>query len=249
MDLQYTDQMKQKGISFVVHGDPGVGKTSLIKTLLGWDGKAFTKEPYYKPEEILLCSVDAGEYVLRDSHIPTFLIEENKVSDFREFVKWLHEGKHSFKFVFVDNMTELEKFFLIGLTQIARKGRGSNMPPDIKDWGDSAFWMRKYMRDIRNLTYKGMNVIFIFWSMVYKISDVEGEVTSMVVPMCMAKTTMEFCGLVDFVAYMGIEKEGKRYLQFESDKLYKAKKRDLPDRELKKFEEADLGAIFKRIQW
>jgi len=234
MKTKYTDQMSNKGISMIVHGDPGVGKTSLIKTL--------------PIEECLLASVDAGEYVLGDVHCPVWPIREGSEGEFRDMVRQLHEGQHKIKYLFVDNMTELEKFFLLGLTKIGRKGRAADSPPDIKDWGDASFWMRKYVRDIRDLTYKGINVVFIFWSMAHKVSDAGGELHSLYVPMCMTKTTMEFCGLVDFVAYMGIASNGSRFLQFESDKMIRAKKRDLPGRELEKFEQPDLAAIFKKIK-
>ena len=96
----YTDQMKDRGVAMIVYSDPGVGKTSLIKTL--------------SPEECLLISVDAGEYVLKDTHCPIFPLQESEqgLDDFKNLVEYLHSHETPFKYIFIDNMTELEKYFL-----------------------------------------------------------------------------------------------------------------------------------------
>jgi len=236
MDISYTNEQSNKGISMIIYGNPGVGKTSLIKTL--------------PAEECLLVSVDAGEYVLGDIKVPKFSLKEGELDKFKEVVLWLHTEKTAFRYVFIDNMSELEKFFLLGLAEHASetgKKRENNVPIQ-KDWGDTSFWMRKYIRDLRNLTYKGINIIFIFWDMIIKVEDKDGSVTSQVMPMCMEKTSKEFCGLVDFVGYMGSNDKGVRYIQFDGDKMIKAKKRDLEGKILERFEQADLGRIFGKLQ-
>jgi len=233
----------QKGVSMIVYGDPGVGKTSLIKTLLGWEyGKGFIHEPYAKPEEIFVIDVEAGDLVLADGGkrlVTTYQVREN-LENFRKMVQYLVEEKHAFKYVFIDNMSELEKYFLVTLTESK-----TLQTPRQKEWGDTSYYMRKNIRDLRNLVWKGVNVIFNFWAMMLPVEDREGKITSYEAPMVMRSTTMEYVGLVDHTAYMGIDKEGKRFLQFDSNQRIKCKSRS---DNLDQFERANLAEIFRKIK-
>lgn len=249
-----------KGTAFIVYGDPGVGKTSLVKTLLGWTAPVFeysdknppklisggwgTQEPYCEPEEILVVNVEAGESMLtRDDGTlccTLFQVLEDNMTKLKELVSFLREGDHPFKYVFVDNMSELEKFFLMRLADT----RDLSTPRQ-KEWGDSAFHMRKCIRDIRGCTSRGINVIFNFWSMSIPVKEKDGESHNICSPMVMRSTTMEYVGLVDHTAYMGISKTGARFLQFESKGMYTAKKRS---DYLDKFEEANLAEIFRKVK-
>jgi len=245
------EALKAKGVSMIVYGNPGVGKTSLIKTLVGgvWNEKdmkwAYTGKKYCEPEDILLITVDAGESVLDDPalhNMAVIILEEEveSLATFKGIVQRLRESC-PWKWVFIDNMSELEKFFLMSLTKIKTLD-----VPRTKEWGDAAFYMRKYIRDLRGITKHGTNVIFIFWAMSVKDTDKDGVVEHTVMPMVMEKTSKEFVGLVEHTAYMGIsEKSGKRYLQFDSNKLVFCKKRN---DNLKQFEEANLGDIFRLLK-
>ncbi len=244
-------ELEDKGVSMIVYSDPGVGKTSLIKTLLGWEyGKGFVNKPYCKPEDIFVIDVEAGELVLghKGKRVVTIYRVDDEVESllkFKDMVQYLHEMTHKFSFVFVDNMSELEKFFLMALTKIKELD-----VPRQKEWGDDAYYMRKNIRDLRKLTYKGVNVIFNFWSMTVPIQDIDGHMNSYIAPMVMRSTTMEYIGLVDQTAYMGIGKEGQRFLQFESNALIKCKRRDEGDGPplLDKFEEPNLADIFRKLK-
>lgn len=243
--------IEDKGISMIIYSDPGVGKTSLAKTLLGWEyGKGYVNKPYCKAEEILVIDVEAGEMVLQHEGkrvVTVYRVEEeiDSLVRMKGLVQYLHEQAHPFKFIFFDNMSEYEKFILMALTRL----KELNVPRQ-KEWGDDAFYMRKNIRDMRRLTYKGINVIFNFWKMVVPIEDAEGHLTSYEAPMVMRSTTMEYIGLVDQTAMMGISKEGTRYLQFESDMRVACKRRDEGDGLplLEKFEKADLATIFRKLK-
>lgn len=243
--------VKERGISMIIHGDPGTGKTSLIKTLLGWKhGQGFVNKPICAPEEILVIDVEAGsDSILVDDKNKSLVTilpvrEDNEsLSLFKKMVLWLHENDHPFKYIIVDNMSELEKFFLLALT----KQQDLRVPRQ-KEWGDDAFYMRKYIRDMIGLTYKGINIILNFWSMVMPI---EGMDKQMIVPMVMRSTTMEYVGLVEHCAYIGIGKDGVRFLQFESNDLVKCKTRDAGNQKgavLQKFEEPDLANVFRKLR-
>lgn len=253
-------EVEDKGDSMIIYGDPGVGKTSLIKTLLGYkvvdvpgetQGSVrhewkLVNEPYCKPEEIFVIDVEAGELVLQvDGRrlVTTFRVEEGlgSTSEYlAPLVQYLMEGDHPIKFVFMDNMTELERFYLIAIT----KSKELRVPRQY-EWMDTSYYMRRDIRNLRNLTYKGINVIFNFWSMIVPIEDKEGQKTCYESPMVMRSTTMEYVGLVDHTAYMNISKTGQRFLQFESNDRIKCKTRS---EKIEQFEQADLANIFRKIK-
>lgn len=246
--LKPGQSLEDKGVAMIIHGDPGTGKTSLIKTLLGWEhGRGYVNEPYCKPEEIIVIDVEAGDLVLSSKGkrvVTSYRVQEDadSITKFKSFIQYLHEGNHPFKFVFVDNMSELEKFFLICLTTLKEQP-----VPRQKEWGDDAFYMRKYIRDLRNLTWEGINVVFNFWSMLMPVEGIDKQI---IVPMVMRKTAMEYVGLVDHVGYIGMKKDGTRFIQFESNDLVKCKERDTGDTDtpiLEKFERPDLALIFRKI--
>ena len=118
--------------------------------------------------------------------------------------------------------------------------------PRIKEWGDSSMYLRKYLRQLRDLVFYDIDVIFVFWTMEVPIEDKDGQIQSFIYPMCMRKTKEEYMGLVEHVAYMGIsQKTGQRFLQFENCGPYKAKTRsDL----IQKFEKANLADILRKLR-
>lgn len=243
--LKPKTSIEDKGISMIVYGDPGVGKTSLIKTLLGWEhDKGFIHKPYCKPEEIFVIDVEAGERILVDENdqrlVTVFRVPEN-LDKFADITKFLKEGDHPFKFVFIDNMSELEKYFLIQITKL----KDQIKVPRLKEWGETSYYMRKTVRDLRNLTWNGINIIFNFWAMTVPIEDKGGSITNYIAPMVMRSTTMEYVGLVEYTAYMGIDKKGDRFLQFESNQLVKCKRRS---EKIDGFEKADLGELFRKLR-
>ena len=208
------ETLEKTGVSMIVFGSPGVGKTALIKTLLGWTGETgkFDREPYCKPEEIFVLDVEGGHSVLtRDNKLCcTVYPADETLEEFKKMIVYLLEEKHPFKYIFLDNVSELEKYFVFALTQ----KRGKDIPA-WKEWGDASVYVRKYLRQLRDLTHKGINVIFNFWDMTDKVKDAQGEIESVICPMCMSKTWKEYAGLVEHSAYMGISpKSGKRFLQF-----------------------------------
>lgn len=244
--------IKKTGVSMIIYGPPGVGKTSLVKTLLGWshDKGWGAHQPVCPTQDILVIDIESGCAVLADSEkklsCTIFPISEGDLTKFKEMVDFLKTGKHQFKYIFVDNISELEKFYVLGLA----KQRGLDIPRQ-KEWGDASLYVRKYIRELRDLRELGINVIFNFWDMDVKETDKDGVVESIVCPMCMAKTWREYTGLVDHYAYLGIAKkgsqhfhEGERFLQFETYGMYQAKKRS---ENLAKFEKANLADIFGKV--
>jgi hypothetical protein len=249
--------LKATGTSMIIYGPAGVGKTSLIKTLLGWtyeSGWNGHNQPYCKPEDIFVISIDAGVSVLKREEklcCTIFPVLDTSVASystvFDELIPILIKLKP--KFVLFDNVSEAEKYFVLR----AAKQKGLPLPRQ-KEWGDASIYIRKYLRDFIHLTSFGINMIFNFWDMIVKIEDIAGSIQSIICPMCMAKSWKEYTGLVEHYAYMGISpKSGERFLQFETHGMIQAKTRSekiglkdgspMPGR----FERPNLSSIFSRL--
>jgi len=245
--------LKKTGQTMIIYSSPGTGKTSLVKTLLGWshDKGWGSQEPICTPEDILVIDIESGCSVLTDKDnklcCTVFPVSEGELDKFRAMIEYLKEGRIKPKYVFVDNVSEQEKFYVLGLTKKA----GLEIPR-MKEWGDASLYVRKYLRELRDLRDQGINVIFNFWDMEVKQEDHDGVITSIICPMCMAKSWREYVGLVDHYAYMGICQKpfggmlpGDRYLQFETYGMYQAKTRS---DNLQKWEKANLAEIFRKLQ-
>jgi phage nucleotide-binding protein len=243
------ESLEKTGVSMIIYGPAGVGKTSNIKTLLGWTyaGGWGSQEPYCKPEEILVVSIDAGTSVLyRDKKlcVSVYLVNE-ELEKFKDLVDYLLSGAHPFKYVFVDNVSELEKYFVFNLAK--RRGK---VTPAKEEWMHASNYVRKYMRDFsKNLIYKQVNVFLNFWDMTDKLEDKEGQINSIICPMCMRATWTEYTGLVEHTAYMGISpKSGERFFQFEKHGMIYGKTRsDNLGEGAGKFERANLAVVLGKI--
>ena len=242
------------GVSMIVYGPPGAGKTSLIKTLLGWTQEKGwgSQEPYCDPKEIFVISIDAGTMVLeRDGKncVPIYPVHDT-LEIFKNIVQYL-KVNNPFPFVWVDNVSELEKYFVLALA----KQKELDLPRQ-KEWGDASIYLRKYMRELRDLVFDGTNIIFNFWDMIVKVEDNAGSIQSIICPMCMSKTWTEYIGLVDHFAYLGVHpKTGERFMQFEDHGMIRAKTRSekigvRADGTVSpgKFERANLMSIFHKLK-
>jgi hypothetical protein len=248
------ESTKDTGVSMIVYGSPGAGKTSLIKTLLGWTYEKGwgSQKPYCDPKDIFVISIDAGTTVLEkdNKNVVTIFPVHDTLEKFKEIIQYLKES-NPFKFVWLDNVSELEKFFVLALA----KQKGLDLPRQ-KEWGDASVYVRKYLRELRDLVFQGTSIIFNFWDMIVKIEDKDGSVQSLICPMCMSKTWTEYIGLVDHYAYLGIHpKTGERFMQFEDHGMIKAKTRSdkigvRPDGTVSpgKFERANLASIFIKLK-
>jgi len=209
----------KKGYTNLIYGPAGIGKTTLLDTL---------------NDDTLIINLDCGERVLSGEHIEVFDLikgdergktrDINKIERFEKICNWLlDQPTLPWKYIALDNVTELQDAYL----ECLQSQRGRKYPSQL-EYRDTGIEVKRWLKRLRNLTYKGVNVIYIAWEDTAKVEDHGGSVMSEKLPMIMGKSCKHIMGLVDYVGAMRTSQKGTRFLQFDSDSKYYAKKREEP---------------------
>jgi len=215
-----------RGISVLVYSDPGIGKTTLASTL--------------PEEETLIINTEAGlGPLLGTEHV--LLNLKDDLSQLEELYQYLRTEKHPFKYVVIDNISELEQWMVNTLV----KGRGKDLP-EIKEHGDVSYKMKEYLHLFRDLTYQNINVVFNAWQMNLDLKNSMGEIVTKAFPKLYKRLAPDICGIVDIVGHLEMyQKTGERYIRLEPTKDILAKSQF---KGLDKFEVADLQSLFKKVR-
>ena len=118
-----------RGVSFIIYADPGVGKTTLAATL--------------PEEETLIITCEAGLGPLLGTNHVVFnvlaAITDNNIEEvMRDLYKKLRTTEHPFKNVVLDNLSEMEQQLILNLT----RSRGKHVP-EIREYGDASYKMKE----------------------------------------------------------------------------------------------------------
>lgn len=215
-----------RGISLLIYADPGIGKTTLATTL--------------PEEETLIINTEAGlGPTLGTNHI-IFNLKDD-LSQLQSLYKYLRTEKHPFKYIVIDNISEMEQWMVRTLTEGRQKET-----PDIREHGDVFFKMEEYLTLFRDLTYNNINIVFNAWQMNLDLKSTQGEIVTKAFPKLYKKLSGNICGKVDVVGHLEMfEKTGDRYVRFEPTKDIIAKSQL---KGLEKFEPANLPDIFKKLK-
>lgn len=212
---------KTRGIVALIYGDAGVGKTSLLAG--------------FPPDRTTIKDIDGGSGVLLEKGWDGSVEETAEdLSDLKAWIEWVSTARHRFTTVVLDSATNLERrmVFLIG-------DKRKKEFVDVKEYGDASSKMRSYLLALRDLSSKGINVVFI----AHAKSDVKGR-EGVIFPFLSDKLAIELPGLVDICGYMGVNPDGSRYLQFAPAPNLRTKTRFGC---VQPYEELNLAAIFGRI--
>lgn len=215
-----------RGISILIYSDPGVGKTTLAATL--------------PVDETLIINTEAGlGPLLGTSHLVSNFNAEN-IDKLMEMYEYLRTQKHPFKYVVVDNISELEQWIILALTH----GRGKQYT-ELREYGDAAFKIRELMHLFRDLVYKGMSVVLNAWEMPLEIRNVQGEVITKTFPKLNKRVSPELCGIVDVVGHLEChEKTQQRWIRLGPSNQYITKSQF---KGLDQGEPADMPALLKKL--
>jgi phage nucleotide-binding protein len=181
-----------RGISFVIYSDPGIGKTTMATTL---------------PADVtLIINTEAGLGPLLGTGHNIFNVVkavQNTGKDLEYVISdiymKLRTGDHPFENVVIDNLSELEQQLIHSLTM----KRGKEVP-ELREYGESSFKMKEWMHNFRDLVYNNINVVFNAWEFPLDIRNSDGQILTKTFPMIGKKIAPQLCGIVDVVGHLEI---------------------------------------------
>ena len=204
-----TSDITKVGKTMLVYGESGTGKSTLLGTL---------------PGRTLVLDVEGGLTVLRDKDVDRVAIPET-LDNLKDVFDALVTSDIDYDNICLDSGTELEKFMLI---RLAANSKNDGMP-SLHDYGVVSFKMRDYMRKLRDLRERGVNVIVTCLEMPLELEQDDNTIRTRLYPMLARKLAPEVCGLFDIVARLEISqkpgKEGTRYLRMDGTEKIIAKNR------------------------
>lgn len=187
--------MIDRGISIIIYGDPGRGKTTLASTL--------------PPGKTLIINTEAGYGPLLGTGHEVYDLSDS-LDDLQLLYKELRTNKHGYENVVIDNISEMQDWMLRTLTRV----RGKDMP-ELKEHGDTSVKMKEYITLFRDLTDLNINVIFNAWEFPVDIERSESVTITKTYPKLYPKIAIDVCGKVDAVGHLEIyEKTGDRFVRF-----------------------------------
>ena len=193
-----------RGLSIIIYADCGIGKTTLASTL--------------PPDETLIINIEAGIGPLLGKGHHVFYLKR-ELTELEELYRYLRTEKHPFKFVVIDNISELEQWII----EVLRQGRGKDFP-ELAEYGDAAAKMREYMHKFRDLVENGVTVVMNAWEMNVDLKNAGGEVVTKTSPKMFRKLVPDVCGIVDMVGRLECwDKTGDRWVRFHPQKNLIAK--------------------------
>jgi len=221
------DNKLQRGISALLYADPGVGKTTCLARL--------------PPDETLIINAESGLGPLLGTGHYVFELSRD-LQSLAGIYKYLRSENHPFKYVVIDNISELQEWMVLSLTESRKKDFA-----EIREKGDAAGKMREYLYKFRNLIELDICVIFSAWEMSLTLErGQEGPERSKIFPKLYPSISPEVCGIVDLVGHLEkYEKTEDRYIRFVGNEKVMAKSQY---RGVDKFEPADFMAVFKKIR-
>jgi phage nucleotide-binding protein len=193
------------GVSCLIYSEPGMGKTSLLGTL---------------PGKTLILDMDHGTSVLKGckADIEIYHVKPD-LSDLKELFDELRTDK-KYNNVCLDTGTELEKAMLV---QYGANGKNDGAP-ELRHYNSTQFKLRDYIRTLRDMTQRGINVFITAWEMPLEITQLDGVIQTKAYPMFSTKLSPEICGLFNIVGRIEQGKE-ERFIRLAQNSICIAKDR------------------------
>lgn len=190
MEIKKISEMRSNdGISVLMYASPGTGKTYSLQYLSG---------------KTLIIDIDRGSKCLdckSNKNIDNIDILQIELSDLNNIISKLEQEKINYDNIVIDNITELDKLML---TSLGRNGKNGGAP-EMQHYNQVIFKTADYCRRFRNLTAKGVNIIFTAWETMGERVYPSGEKVSITKPMLSGKSSVEtIIGLCDIVARLEI---------------------------------------------
>lgn len=198
----------KKGTCIAVYGAPGVGKTPAIC--------AVSDTPWGNPMTVL--DAEGGlESALHFENIRPIGRPKSGKWDWgsiRFIVEWYRdcdESELTERALSIDNLSEIAELNLLYHTQDPNQNGGPRLKPEIQHYKSCTIDMRWMVRTLRDVAEsKGLNVFIAAWE-----SPEKDESTGIIKrDVCFSPGfAREFPGLVDVVAWITVDGQGRRSMQ------------------------------------
>lgn len=186
------DALTAKGVVMILYGESGVGKTTLVKTLPG--------------DRTLLYDVDGGLDPLRGWG-GKVVSAPKELTNLRQFVEYVTTATHPYSTIVIDSVSLLERRMVFAYGD----SRGRDLIT-VQEYGDAATKLRSYLIQLRDLSAKGVNIIFIC----HVKTDAKGR-EGVKIPFLSDKLAVEIIGLSDLCGLLSRAPDGSRKLAFDGD--------------------------------
>jgi phage nucleotide-binding protein len=220
--MKLTDALAKSGISAIVYGEAGIGKTHFVGTLPG-------KTLLIAAEKNGINTLKKFPAEVQDRlellFLPPITADIDKTSAaYNKFFDELMIKEYEQDNIVLDSATELANLLLILKTDPAKNGG----IPTMKNYGEVQFCMKRYLRILRDIaSVKGKNIIIIALESELVINQTaDAAMTSKTHPALSGKKLApEAEGLFDIVAHLEKRSDGNRVFRLESNEQFVAKDR------------------------
>jgi hypothetical protein len=188
--LVVTPAGEQKfSLNMLIYGRSGVGKTRLAASA--------SEVPEMSP--VLLIDVEGGTFSIRDVYPDVDVLRVRDWLEMQEVYNQLYDGKHPYKTVILDSLTEMQKFSMMNIMiELLKDPRNSDRDPDIpsiREWGKNIEQIRKMVRAFRDLPISTIFTALVVEDKNQKTGAIEKR------PSLSGKLSGEVAGFLDIVSY------------------------------------------------
>lgn len=217
--MKLTEALQTAGVSAIIYGESGIGKTRFAGTL---PGKTLILAAEANGIKTLARSENAGNIEIVYLPEPGATIEETN-DRYNRYFDALMVRDLAYDNIVLDSATELANILLIQKTDPSKNGG----IPTMKNYGEVQFAMKRYLRILRDLAQvKGKNVIVIALEAELVLSQNADAQTSKTHPALSGKKlSPEAEGLFDIVAHLEKRSDGTRVFRLEGNDQFVAKDR------------------------
>lgn len=180
MEILKTNEIERSGVTVLIYGDPGTGKTYAAGSLP--EGKT------------LFLDAESGLVTLKGKKHDSIRLSEN-LADLKEIIEFVTSGRHEYENIVLDSASELEKWMLIRLGE----GGKNDGAPELRHYQITQFKMRDYLRRLRDLRERGVNVVVTALEYPLELEAVDDVIRTKMYPMLSKRIAPEICGLFDIV--------------------------------------------------
>ena len=176
-------------LNLLIYGRSGVGKTRLAASA--------SVVPELAP--VLLIDIEGGTFSIRDVYPDVDVLRVSTWTDMQAAYDELYEGKHKYKTVVLDSLTEIQKFSMLNIMEdLVKDPRNADRDPDIpsiREWGKNIEQIRKMVRAFRDLPMTAIFTALVNEDKNSKTGALERK------PSLSGKLAGEVAGFLDIVAY------------------------------------------------